>query len=246
VQLLEGWLCHLPNFITFTTMKSFIGFISIYWLTLAALFAQKKEDRNLEPFNRLSVSGSFTVILQKGDKELVSITAEGIDLQDIETEVHANTLSVALKPYRWRSNHRITMVITYRELVEINSSGLSRIRWSESIQADKIRLTQSGSGIMEGVINSKSIIVDNAGSGKLVLSGSADMCDFTISGSGKLFAAELISKEAQVSLSGSGSVEIHVTESLKANVSGSGKVHYKGNPKREITNVSGSGSVRKI
>ncbi len=228
-------------------MKSLISIIGIYLFAAVIAFAQKKEERNLEAFNRLSVNGSFHVTLQKGNRESVSISAEGIDLQDIETEVSGNSLAIGTKPRTgWRSSYRVDIVVTYRELNEINSSGASRIYWQESLKADRIRLTQSGSGSMEGVVAGGTVVVDNSGSGKLTLSGSADECDFTISGSGRLLAAGLTSKEIRVAISGSGDAEIHVTESLKANVSGSGKIRYKGEPKREITNVSGSGSVRKM
>lgn len=228
-------------------MKSLISIIGIYLFAVTIVFAQKKEDRSLASFSRLSVSGSFNVTLQKGSKESVSISAEGIDLQDIETEVSGSRLAIGTRPQMgWRSNYRVDIVVTYRELNEINNSGSSRIYWKESIKADKIRLTQSGSGSIEGTVDGGTVTVDNSGSGKLTLSGSAEECDFTISGSGRLLASGLTGKDIRVTISGSGDAEVHVTESLKANVSGSGRVRYKGEPKREVTNVSGSGSVRKM
>ncbi len=228
-------------------MKSVISVIGIYLFAAAIAFAHKKEERSLEAFHRLSVSGSFHVTLQKGNRESVSISAEGIDLQDIETKVSGNSLAIGIRPQKgWRSSYRVDIVVTYHELNEINGSGASRIYWKENFKADRICLTQSGSGSMEGVVAGGTIVVDNSGSGKLTLSGSADECDFTISGSGGLLAAGLTSERVRVAVSGSGDAEIHVTESLKANISGSGKIRYKGEPKREIINVSGSGSVRKI
>ncbi|MGV6832311.1 MAG: GIN domain-containing protein, partial [bacterium] len=46
-----------------------------------------------------------------------------------------------------------------------------------------------------------------------------------------------------VSVAGSGDAEVVCRESLKARVAGSGDIEYKGNPAKEDTKVSGSGSI---
>jgi hypothetical protein len=46
-----------------------------------------------------------------------------------------------------------------------------------------------------------------------------------------------------VKCAGSGDMEIVSHQSLKARVSGSGDIEYKGNPSKEDTKVSGSGSI---
>jgi hypothetical protein len=53
----------------------------------------------------------------------------------------------------------------------------------------------------------------------------------------------LASLRAEVSIAGSGDVEVSATEALSASIAGSGDVHYRGKPavKRSI---AGSGDVR--
>jgi hypothetical protein len=85
-----------------------------------------------------------------------------------------------------------------------------------------------------------------SGSGRIEASGSADRVKTNISGSGKVMAANLQTNRCDVRISGSGDVEIDVKNELDANISGSGSVSYKGNPKRVNSHASGSGKVRKI
>lgn len=85
-----------------------------------------------------------------------------------------------------------------------------------------------------------------SGSGKIEASGSADMVKASISGSGKVLAADLETNRCDIRISGSGDVEINVKNELDANISGSGSVSYRGNPKKVNSHASGSGKVRKM
>ena len=86
------------------------------------------------------------------------------------------------------------------------------------------------------------IKADIFGSGKIKLTGIADDLDLGISGSGdyKGFSLEAITTEVQIS--GSGEVEVLVTDQLDVRISGSGDVYYKGFPELDIE-ISGSGEV---
>jgi hypothetical protein len=55
-------------------------------------------------------------------------------------------------------------------------------------------------------------------------------------------AAGLTAKQARVTVSGTGSVEVNATDKLEANVSGVGSVKYRGTPAIE-KRVSGVGTV---
>ena len=85
-----------------------------------------------------------------------------------------------------------------------------------------------------------------SGSGKILASGFADMVKTRISGSGKVLAADLQTNRCDIRISGSGDVEINVKNELDANISGSGSVSYRGNPKKVNSHASGSGKVRKM
>ena len=81
-----------------------------------------------------------------------------------------------------------------------------------------------------------------SGSGDIELTGISDDLDLTISGSGDFDSFGLESKIASIQITGSGSVELTVTETLNVVISGSGSVFFKGNPQLNVT-ITGSGQV---
>jgi hypothetical protein len=85
-----------------------------------------------------------------------------------------------------------------------------------------------------------------SGSGKIYASGSASRVKTSISGSGKVLAADLQANSCEVRISGSGDVEINVKDQLDANISGSGSVSYRGNPGKVNSHASGSGRISKM
>jgi hypothetical protein len=85
-----------------------------------------------------------------------------------------------------------------------------------------------------------------SGSGKIEIGGTANAVKASISGSGRVLAANLETNTCDVKISGSGDVEINVKEALDASISGSGSVLYKGNPTRLNSHAAGSGKVRKM
>ncbi len=76
------------------------------------------------------------------------------------------------------------------------------------------------------------------------MEGQARDFDGNISGSGKMSAANLLANNVDMNVSGSGSAEVYCSGILNAEISGSGKIYYTGNPDKVNSDVSGSGSVK--
>lgn len=90
-----------------------------------------------------------------------------------------------------------------------------------------------------GKLDSLNININGAGS--LELSGDCARAEITVNGAGSIDADRLICTNAAVEIRGAGSCEIHVTDTLDADVSGVGAVRYSGDP--ETVNRSGGGIV---
>ena len=69
-----------------------------------------------------------------------------------------------------------------------------------------------------------------AGSGTVKISGSADKANYSVAGSGDLYADNFSVQRVTASVAGSGDIKCHAVEYLKARVSGSGSIGYKGDP----------------
>ena len=84
-----------------------------------------------------------------------------------------------------------------------------------------------------------------SGSGDMDLAGSCGKLQVRVSGSGDVNAYELSAREVDAVVSGSADIKVTASEAIKARVSGSGDIHYRGNPEKIDSKTSGSGGVSK-
>ena len=82
------------------------------------------------------------------------------------------------------------------------------------------------------------------GSGDIELKGNVDTLKADIVGSGDLEAKKLKANKATLSVSGSGDMDVFVSQELSATISGSGDVTISGNPQKRDTKIRGSGDVK--
>ncbi|MGB3911641.1 MAG: DUF2807 domain-containing protein [Pseudolysinimonas sp.] len=80
------------------------------------------------------------------------------------------------------------------------------------------------------------------GAGDIELAGVANWIAVDIDGSGDVDTGSLEVRDAVVSISGSGEVDLHVTDTLVVDISGSGTVNHRGGATVE-SDMSGSGDV---
>lgn len=101
----------------------------------------------------------------------------------------------------------------------------------KQLKAADMDISVAGSGdlkIENALVTSVNASV--AGSGTVKISGSADKANYSVAGSGDLYANDFKVQNISASVAGSGDIKCHAVEHLKARVSGSGTIGYKGNP----------------
>ena len=81
------------------------------------------------------------------------------------------------------------------------------------------------------------------GAGSLTASGETKEADITLSGAGSVEAKNLHAINAKVNSSGVGSVEVYVTGQLDAKTSGIGEINYFGSPKIVNKQTGGLGGI---
>jgi Putative auto-transporter adhesin, head GIN domain len=100
----------------------------------------------------------------------------------------------------------------------------------------------AGEANLSNVKNDRMEIALN-GAGSLTASGDTKDADITLSGAGSVDAKNLHADNAKVNSSGVGSVEIYVTGQLDAKTSGIGEISYYGNPKIVNKEAKGLGGI---
>ena len=211
-----------------------------------------KQERSVTGFDRVNLSGSGKVILTQGNRESLTVEAEEDMLPYIITEVRGRTLNLKVKERYWKKAHwgssrnGIKYYVSMRSVQGVSVSGSGNIT-SEEIETDNLKTSISGSGkITIKSLQAEELNIHISGSGKCLMAGKVSIQNVTISGSGSYKGKDLKSDEATVHISGSGGATVWVEKEIDVQISGSGKVEYKGDPKFVSFQSSGSGRVKKI
>jgi hypothetical protein len=206
-------------------------------------------DRSVGEYDAIGLSGWFDVDLIAGKEGEIKLEGESNLLEYIKTEVKNGKLSIKvekgynLKPSSWDEGIRITVPIESINAVALSGSG--DIVGKTTIKTDDFRTAMSGSGDITLDIEASSIDASMSGSGDITLNGRATNFEATISGSGDIKAYGLEADNVDATVSGSADIKVTATKMLKARVSGSGDISYRGNPDKVDTKTAGSGDISK-
>ncbi|MEH6514466.1 MAG: head GIN domain-containing protein [Maribacter arcticus] len=206
-------------------------------------------ERSTGDYEGIAVSGWFDVDLVAGNEGKVTLQGEENLLEYIITEVKDGKLviktekGVNLKTSSWKSEIRI--IVPVESINSVSMSGSGDIVGKTKIKSDKFSTAMSGSGDITLDIESNSLSASMSGSGDITLSGNTKDFDATISGSGDIEAYNLEADNVSATVSGSADIQVTAKKSIKARVSGSGDISYRGNPEKVDTKTSGSGDISK-
>lgn len=203
------------------------------------------ESRNPGNFNGVDLSIDANVILHQDSFCHVVVHAQSNLFPVLKTNLHGSTLSVGFS--RTVCDHAPITIDLYAP-----SYVLAKISGSGSVQSDNAVINGnftagiSGSGAigLDG-LQANSVDCTISGSGSIRLSGTSSSVKTHTSGSGDMHLFDLAGQYGTVDVSGSGNVEINVSQTLDVEISGSGDVYYKGTPAVNA-DISGSGHLHHV
>ncbi|MFN7116575.1 MAG: head GIN domain-containing protein [Saprospiraceae bacterium] len=199
------------------------------------------EEINLRDFDGIDLRISADVYVRQGAEQRVVIEGQRNIIDEIERDVDNGIWEIETDRCI-RSYDDLRIYITVPDVTLLRVSGSGDIVSENTLVVDDIELSISGSGTIDAALDADDINAKISGSGDILLEGEADQLVLTISGSGDFRAFNLPLRSANVTISGSGDVDVRVEDELDVRISGSGDVNYKGNP-RVDARVSGSGRV---
>ncbi|MEM5566202.1 head GIN domain-containing protein [Psychroserpens sp. AS72] len=202
--------------------------------------------RTTSDYDAVHCAGSFDYVLVSGTEGEIKIEGESNLIQYIVTEVKNGKLVIKTekgKNLNPSNNKTIKITIPFKDIDVVSLSGSGDL-WSEDqINSTSFEASLSGSGDVILNIQSKNVTGSVAGSGDLTLKGSTQNLNAKVTGSGDFHGFNLKTVNTNVSVTGSGDAEVVCTGELKARVTGSGDIEYRGNPTKEDSKVTGSGSI---
>ena len=198
-------------------------------------------------FNAVCIKGGWTADIRYSETFSIQIETDENIFPDLDISVAGTTLNIGFKSGYSISPTQCKVSITMPALIKLQTVGsLTAVISSFNIPKDSMSIDISGSGnITARDITVNTLKVDISGSGDFSATGKAENMIADVSGSGDIKTTDFETEKADISISGSGSAKVWVTRHLKAYISGSGSVHYKGNPVIE-TKSSGSGRISSL
>lgn len=204
-------------------------------------------ERSVGEYDYVALAGWFDVELVDGEEGELTLQGEENLLEYIKTEVKDGKLTIKqkkgvnLRPSSW--NEGITITVPVERVDGVSLSGSGDIVGKTVLQSDDFRTSISGSGDISLEVEAQSVDASMSGSGDINLSGKTTDFEVSVSGSGDIKAYDLSAEFVDAQVSGSADIKVTANQMLKARVSGSGDITYKGNPKKIDTKSSGSGDI---
>lgn len=233
-------------------------FKSLFFLAISLMFsgfayAQKvngngnliEKTRNVGSFEGIGVSGSFDVFLVEGNEGKLELSVEENLESYLVTEVSSGTLKIKWKKgTKIRATKPTKITVHFKKLNRVALAGSGDIVSKSKLTSNELEVALAGSGDIGLDLDVQKLKAAISGSGDIKLTGSAGEFTGAIAGSGDIEADELKAVNAELVISGSGTIQAYVENKIIARISGSGDIKYKGNPDKEDIKVSGSGTVK--
>lgn len=200
------------------------------------------EYRRTSYFNSIELYFPAEVIVRQGTAKDIEIVAENNIINLVISRVSGNTL-ILDDNNRIRGGNNVKIYIQVPDINAVYVSGSGRVISDNKIFAKNIRLRLSGSGLIDMALDVKNNLeADLSGSGLIFLEGDTYNGIYDVSGSGKIESFDMHTDNSDIAITGSGRCETTAFNNLEVNISGSGSVWFKGNP-RISKYISGSGKV---
>ncbi len=200
---------------------------------MSATTKAKNEQRDITGAVGVILRGAGRLIVEQGKEESLTIEAPPDLLPYIHTSVEEGIAVIALEKHHIRNftEWQTTIFhITLREITQLSIEGGGMLN-AKSIDAGRLSLRVDGGGhIVIDDLNAKSLKVRIAGAGNFKIAGEAKHQDIDISGAGNHRAGHLRTEHTAIHISGAGNGSVWAEETLKAQISGVGRIGYYGSP----------------
>ncbi len=198
--------------------------------------------RSLGEFTTLNLKNTLEVRLVQGEKNeaLISVPGSPEDqLDHVITELVGGELTIYTDG-KIKSRENAVVVLTFKNLTEINQSGASRISTLNKIRTEKFKVVGSGAVQADINIDAQTLDIRASGASDIKLKGSANKFNLELSGSSDLKASDFKAKNVVIDVSGASDVKVFASESISGRAKGASHINVKGNPIHRAINSSSS------
>ncbi|MGC0155246.1 GIN domain-containing protein [Chromobacterium vaccinii] len=225
------------------------------------------EIRPIGPgIRKIKLNGAVDVIIRQGEASKMEVFAnDAAILSKVLTTVSGDLLTIDNEPMMVMSARKGNLMVVKGSFSQVAAGNIITSggkTYSDGLVVEtpcspdfRVELTLprvnslcvSGAGSMAyHEVDLDELMMSVSGAGHIDVTGQANRYEAEVSGAGEIAALSLSAKHGRLRVSGAGSINATLTESVKARVSGVGKIKIAGSPKDRDTDVSGVGKIKFI
>ena len=211
-------------------------------LCLSALMSTLSlAQESLNAFHRISVSGSVSVTLVKGDEPAYVATG---NTDKLKVEVDNGKLRVSNIDVVDGWNKRAIVTVWYTEINTLYASAGADVKHEGTMNVSTLDLSADTGAKGDLTIDAQSMEV-NVGEGSVLkLDGATKVLEAKVSTGGVLKSMDLIAHRVYVSANTGASATVHATEEIEASATLGANVSYSGDPSKVKVTENLGGSVK--
>ena len=187
------------------------------------------ESRPITEFNSIYIEGSYNLNIRQGDSYKLFLKMDDNLLDNTITEIDGDVLHIKNISSVLHSSAN-DIYVTVKDIDNITLVGSINLSNSNVLTLTNFSVIGAGSCDIDMNIHSNSIFLELAGSSKVNLKGVTHSLDIEMAGYGDFNSLDLYSENVTLNISGAVSSKVFSKDYLDVNISGTGKVFYKGNP----------------
>lgn len=199
------------------------------------------EKRPLQNFTSIYVSAGIDVEFTQADNFLVKVEADDNVIKYIKTEKEGDNLRIGIKNNTSLTNAHLKVYVTCPVVKMLHSSSSSEIDINGRItNSNLIIFDASSSGSIKGEVDAPSVNLEASSSGDISIGGRTKNLSAKASSGAAIKAIDLLSENANVRASSSGSISAHASVSITGNASSGASITYRGNASSSVNTSSGA------
>lgn len=203
----------------------------------------KQEQRNIEDFSKLELSGAFKVLISQDSFSIMKINAPENVISQVKSRVSGKTLKIEMEN-NVCDDGIIEITLSSKIWESIRSSGASEIYSTNLINAENLDVSLSGASKVNLNLAASRLKTRASGSSEINYSGQCGEHIVDVSGSNQINAFDFIVSDYKIETSGASKININVLKLLDVKSSGASEILYKGSPKNISNNQDGSSSLQ--
>jgi hypothetical protein len=196
--------------------------------------------RPVADFEAVTVTGSVAVDITVGGAFAVKVEGDQALARQVETRVAKQMLLVAAQRLDPKGAVRVKVVLP--RLVRVQADG-ARVAVTAGATPDLDVVARGGSTVTVGGVQGGRLAVEGASASRIVVTGTADVLECTLSGASRGDARALIVGSAKVKLAGASRLDLSPKRAVSGEATGASKLAVWGKPRRIGVATRDSASV---